>query len=57
MEETISTIYELGTGLKIVGDQLVVDTTDVAEENNQKPITSHGVSIEVGNLSALLATI
>lgn len=57
MADTISTTYELGEGLKIVDDALVVDTTNSAEKNNKKPITSHGVAVEVGNLEVLLHTI
>ena len=57
MADTISTTYEIGEGLKIEDDQLVVDTTDHAVESSKKPITSHGVAVEVGNLEALIATI
>lgn len=55
MPETISTIYELGTGLKIVDDTIVIDSANVAEKDNMKPITSHGVAVEVGNLEILLS--
>lgn len=57
MAETISTTYELGDGLKIKNDKLVVDTVDAAEKDNKKPITSHGVAVEVGNLEVLLHTV
>lgn len=57
MADTISTTYEIGDGLKIQDDTLVVDTTDKAEKNNSKPISSHGVALEVGNLEVLLATV
>ena len=57
MADTISTNYEIGDGLKIVDDKLVVDSTDKAEKNNKKAITSHGVALEVGNLEVLLKTI
>lgn len=57
MADTISTTYELGEGLKIENDKLVVDTTDAAVQNSKKPITSHGVAVEVGNLEVLLHTV
>lgn len=57
MADTISTTYELGDGLKISNDKLVVDTTDKAEKDNKKVITSHGVALEVGNLEVMLHTI
>lgn len=57
MADKVSTTYEIGDGLKVVDDVLIVETTDKAEKNNQKAITSHGVALEVGNLEVLLATI
>lgn len=54
---TITTTYEIGEGLKVVGDTLVVDTTDEAKKDKTNPITSNGVAIEVGNLDALLHTV
>lgn len=57
MADTVSTTYEIGDGLKIDSDVLVVDTTDKAEKGNQKVISSHGVALEVGNLETLLNTI
>lgn len=50
--------YEIGEGLKVnEQNQLIVDTTNDAEQDNTKPITSAGVFIVVGNVEALLGTI
>lgn len=51
--------YEIGDGLKLNTETstLSVDTTDKVEENNNKPITSAGVYLEVGNINARLSTI
>ena len=49
--------YEIGDGLRVDGNILSVDTADVAEEDNTRPITSAAVYVEVGNINALLATI
>lgn len=49
--------YEIGEGLKVVDDTLMVDSTDSATKNDNRPITSHGVAVEVGNLEVLLATV
>lgn len=49
--------YEIGTGLKVVDDTLMVDAVDVAKKDEERPISSHGVALEVGNLEVLLATV
>lgn len=43
--------------LKFVGNVLSVNTTDNMITNNVQPITSHGVSLQVGNINALLEQI
>lgn len=54
----ISTTYEIGEGLKVVGaNTLEVDTTDTVESSNRHPLTSNGAAIEIGNLDALLGTV
>lgn len=47
----------LGSGLKVTGRALEVDTADEVEQDNTKPITAAAVYAEVGNINALLATI
>lgn len=49
--------YEIGHGLKLEDGVLSVDTTDSAEQDNTRPITSGGVYKEIGNIEALLKTI
>ena len=49
--------YEIGEGLKVVGDKLCVDTVDQAIKDEKRPITSNAVHVEVGNLDALLRTV
>lgn len=50
--------YEIGEGLKVnEQNQLIVDTTNDAEQDNTKPITSAGVFTVVGNVEVLLGTI
>lgn len=51
--------YRIGSGLKLDAktNTLSVDTADVVEGGNTKPITSAAVYTEVGNINALLATI
>lgn len=49
--------YEIGAGLKVEGNTLMVDTADTVEKDNTKPVTSAAVFVEVGNINALLATI
>ena len=48
----------LGSGLSVdENGVLSVDTTNDAEQDNTKPITSAGVNLVVGNINALLAII
>lgn len=47
----------LGAGLKVVGNQLQVDTATVVQEDNTKPVTSGAVFMEIGNIEALLAAL
>lgn len=53
----VTTTYEIGEGLKVVGNTLMADTTDTSEVDNRQPITSNGIAIEIGNLNALLDTV
>ena len=48
---------EAGANIKIVGNKISIITTDKAEKDNTKPITSAGVYKEVGNINVLLETI
>lgn len=51
-------IVTVGKNLSITKDGVLsVDTTDNAEQDNTKPITSAGVNLVVGNINALLAVI
>ena len=51
-------IVAVGKNLSITEDGVLsVDTTDSAEQDNTKPITSAGVNLVVGNINALLAII
>ena len=51
-------IVTVGKNLSITEDGVLsVDTTDSAEQDNTKPITSAGVNLVVGNINALLAII
>lgn len=51
-------IVAVGKNLSITNDGVLsVDTTDSAEQDNTKPITSAGVNLVVGNINALLAII
>lgn len=51
-------IITVGKNLSITKDGVLsVDTTDSAEQDNTKPITSAGVNLVVGNINALLAII
>lgn len=43
--------------LKVQNDILYVNTTDDAEEDNTRPITSSGVNVIVGNINVLLEQI
>ena len=42
--------YQIGAGL-------MVDTANVVEEDNTKPVTSAAVYVEIGNIEALLASL
>lgn len=49
---------KVGENLSVTKDGVLsVDTTDSAEQDNTKPITSAGVNLVVGNINALLAVI
>lgn len=52
-----STNWIIGDGLILTDNVLSVDTADVMEKDNTKPITSSAVFVEVGNINTLLATI
>ena len=51
--------YTIGDGLKLdaATNTLSVDTAEIVEKDNTKPVTSAAVYTEVGNINALLATI
>lgn len=51
--------YTIGSGLKLdaATNTLSVDTAEIVEKDNTKPVTSAAVYTEVGNINALLATI
>lgn len=49
--------YEIGDGLKVEGNTLSVDTANIVEQDNTKPITSSAVYTTVGNINAILGTI
>ena len=51
--------YTIGPGLKLdaATNTLSVDTAEIVEKDNTKPVTSAAVYTEVGNINALLATI
>lgn len=51
--------YNIGPGLKLDAETntLSVDTAEIVEKDNTKPVTSAAVFTEVGNINALLATI
>lgn len=57
MADKVTTTYEIGEGLKIEDNKLKVDSIDEAIESSKKPITSHGVALEIGNLEVLLKTV
>lgn len=51
-------IVAVGKNLSITEDGVLsVETTDVVEQDNTKPITSAGVNLVVGNINAILAII
>lgn len=47
----------IGQNLTVVGGALSVITTDVAEQDNTKPITSAGAHVILGNINSLLENI
>lgn len=49
--------YIIGSGLKLDGKTLSVDTATEVQQDNTKPITSAAVYTTVGNIEALLETI
>lgn len=51
--------YQIGAGLKLdeKTNTLSVDTADVVEQDNTKPVTSAAVHTEIGNIEALLAAL
>lgn len=49
--------YTAGDNIKIDGNVISVITTDEAEDDNTRPITSAGVYTQIGNINALLSTI
>ena len=48
---------QFGTGLKLIGNVLSVDTATNVEQDNTRPVTSAAVFNEIGNINALLETI
>lgn len=53
--QTGSQNFGIGNGLKLENNVLSVDTANVVEEDNTKPVTSAAVYTEIGNIEALLA--
>lgn len=49
--------FEVDETLTLEDGVLSVNTVDAVEENNTNPVTSGAVYKEIGNISALLATI
>lgn len=49
--------YKIGDGLKVVEGTLMVDTANVVEEDNTRPVTSAAVHVQIGNIEALLAAL
>lgn len=49
--------YAAGENISIVGNVISVITTDEAEIDNTRPITSAGVYTQIGNINVLLSTI
>lgn len=47
----------LGLAWKVEENVLMVDTANVVEEDNTKPVTSAAVYVEIGNIEALLASL
>lgn len=51
------TEFEVGEGLILENGVLSVDTADVVERDNARPVTSAAVFMEIGNIETLLANI
>lgn len=49
--------YKIGAGLKVVENELMVDTANAVEQDNTRPVTSAAVYVEIGNIEALLAAL
>lgn len=49
--------YDIGYGLKVIDNVLMVDAAQEVEQDNTLPITSSAVYATVGNINALLETI
>ena len=49
--------YKIGAGLKVVENELMVDTANAVEQDNTRPVTSAAVFVEIGNIEALLAAL
>lgn len=52
-----SASWQIGSGLRLDGNVLSVDTADRVEQDNTRPITSAAVYTCTGNIEALLAQI
>lgn len=50
-------VYKIGAGLKVEDNVLSVDTAEVVEKDNTRPVTSAAVYVEIGNIEALLAAL
>lgn len=57
MEENPVQQMTAGDNIQIVGNTVSVLTTNEAEADNTRPITSAGVATQIGNIEILLATI
>ena len=53
----MSAHYTAGDNIKIDGNVISVITTNEAEDDNTRPITSAGVYAQIGNINVLLSTI
>lgn len=49
--------YNIGNGLKIVGNKLVLDTSDNADTSSNKPITSNAVYNELEKTDTIMSGI
>ena len=50
-------VLQIGNGLTVTDNRLVVDITDIIEEGNTKPVSSKAVYNVVGNIETALAAI